>query len=567
MKSEELKKLINKAKKFGSDFNGTLDSGLFDIPQNTIVITGESEEDGDYVREFCAENHIPESNIHYYDGEDPSNKAVAEFKAKMIKELEIDCFFENNPNEVYWMKQFWSVCPVHYINAKDYVIFSYEMIGLGYFIKLKQEGNNVVIAMLEPEDAGFTVKGEDEKELDKRRRSVGDGFVTKYPAKMVFKYLKGIKDKEGYFIDFDFNYGSNYAEELEKMGFKGIFPRKAGRELETNREKGQEVVKKNYKLLNIVEEKSFKKVEDALQFINEQENVYVVKANDPGINCFVPVSNSDEIDDYREEVTNYLEEQKSGLEGKGFMLQKKIEDCVESAPEVLYINGEPIYAVCCIENKFEQDGEKSKQSGCSQDLNFVLDFNSEMAKIGVRDYFPLAKKEKLNNYVDAGVLVDKEDGKPYFTEFCHSRKGYNAFYGELAMCPSVSQYFEAVMANTSPFDSIGAKRFAASISIFNSCTDDKRFVMPDLQMMVKGDNVWLVDAKKKDDKIVTAGYNVYTTAVVTGAGDTPEEAVKNCQKHLKEIKMKEMAHRMDTATNEDYGILSRYYYLRDNNLL
>jgi hypothetical protein len=952
MKSEELAKLINKAKKFGTDFNGTLDSGLFDIPQNAIVITGESEEGGDYVRQFCSENHIPESNIHYYDGEDTSNKAVAEFKAKMIEELEVDCFFENNPNEVYWIKKFNPTANVHYINSKSYVIFSYDLLGLGYALRLKEEGNNVVIALMEPEDAGFDIKSESDKEFDKRRRTVGDGLVTKYPAKMVFKYLKGLKDKEDYFIDFDFNYGSNYAEELEKMGFKGLFPRETGRELEKDREKGQNLVKDHYKLLNLPEEKTFKKVQDAIEFINEQENIYVIKANNPDINCFVPASDSTEIDEYREEVTNYLEEQKSGLESDGFMLQKKIEDCVEATPEACYIDGKPVYFVCCIENKFKSDGELGEQTGCGQDLNFVLDPKSKLVEIGDKDYFPIAKKEKLNNFVDAGILFERETGVAYFTEFCfdtktealtrdgwknyadlrigqevlsinpnnqviewrpitkvfvlkhngkmvsikgkgkhsaldalvtpdhkfwmineslkknkirrfkasslpkssswqilrtgiwegnnipqitlpsirvnvpkrtvkkgafikggdygvvsqkvkeffrhelsaitfnteslagllglwiaegsfgglykdeprsmfiaqspdnpkrveiekifdglpsevklikrgkgyevncrrlvkylwdelglggthcddkfipsvfkelsvpylkaflngyllgdgsyhrnqwigfttskrladdlqevihkvgwsctvteykrkgtemeingkkylrnhniytvsirtkrvnysiqssgsnvmyedycgivwdvsvegneslfvrrngraffssncHSRKGYNAFYGELAMCPSVSQYFEALQANTSPFNSIGAKRFAASIRIFNTGKDDNRYTLADLQIMVKGENVWLVDAKMKEDTLVTAGF-VYDTAVITGAGDTPEEAIKNCQDHLKEIKMKEEVHRIDIDTNEDYGLLARYYYLENNNLL
>lgn len=566
MKSEELSKLLNKSSKPAFDFNGTLDSGLFPIPQNAIVITGESEEGGDYVRQFCSENHIPESNIHYYDGEDTSNKAVAEFKAKMIKELEIDCFFDNNPNEVYHIKKFNPTANVHYINSKSYVIFSYDLLGLGYALRLKEEGNNVVIALMEPEDAGFDIKSESDKEFDKRRRTVGDGLITKYPAKMVFKYLKGLKDKEDYFIDFDFNYGSNYAEELEKMGFKGLFPRETGRELEKDREKGQNLVKDHYKLLNLPEEKTFKKVQDAIEFINEQENIYVIKANNPDINCFVPASDSTEIDEYREEVTNYLEEQKSGLESDGFMLQKKIEDCVEATPEACYIDGKPVYFVCCIENKFKSDGELGEQTGCGQDLNFVLDPKSKLVEIGDKDYFPIAKKEKLNNFVDAGILFERETGTAYFTEFCHSRKGYNAFYGELAMCPSVSQYFEALQANTSPFNSIGAKRFAASIRIFNTGKDDNRYTLADLQIMVKGENVWLVDAKMKEDTLVTAGF-VYDTAVITGAGDTPEEAIKNCQDHLKEIKMKEEVHRIDIDTNEDYGLLARYYYLENNNLL
>lgn len=455
---------------------------------------------------------------------------------------------------------------VVYIKGKNYVVFTYDFLGLGYAYRLKQEGNRVVMGVLSPKEAGFEMKGEDDKEIDKRRLTIGDNMVKKYPAKMILEHLKGIEDKEDYFIDFDFNYGAEIAAKLVKMGYKGFFPTEKGRELETDRQAGQEMAKKVFEDLKLPEEKAFKTVEDALTFIEKKQDVYVVKANNPDVSCFVPLKGSDEFDQYLEEVRNYLEHERKDLESDGFILQKKIERPVEITPEQVYMEGQPVYQMCDLETKFYGNGEVGQQTGSTLDVNFVLDKECELCKMALEGYEEVAKKENTSNFMDASILFDKK-GQGYFGEFCPERKGYNAFYTELAMLPSVSRYFESLAKGINPFLTEGAKRFGASIRIFNTAKDDKRFVKADLQIQAEGRYVWLMDAKKDEEgNLMTAGQN-YDTAVVTGCGDTIDEAIEDCENNLKYFSMKDGYYRTDLKSEEWFSPKYRYRWLESKKLI
>jgi len=566
MKPADIQDLILQAKRPAFDFNGTIDINLFVPPRDGIVITG-SKEDDPYVLDTCTKFGIPRENIYFHNDEKYDNKQIAQFKADKCRELGCDMFFENNPAEVYWIRKFAPGVQVIYIHRRNYVIFTYSFDGLTYAYRLKQEGNPVVMAVMEPSDAGFTLKDDNDRELDKRRISRGDGMVKKFPAATVFRFLKSIEDKEDYFVDFDFNYGSNYAEKIEKMGFKGFFPRKEAQELEKDRQKGQDIVKKNYKLLRLPEEQEFKKVDDALKSIEGTDKTYVVKPNNPDFTCFVPLADYQDNGAFQQEIKNYFDETKQGLESQGFILQEKVEKPIEVAPECCYVNGAPVALVGCIESKPFGSGDIGPQTGCACDLDFVLEPDSKLVEIGLKDYFPIAQKDGITNYVDAGILFDQKDGTPYFTEFCHSRKSYNAFLTELSMMPSVSQYFDCIINGVDPFQGPGRKRFGASIRIFNLAQDDDRFVKPELKILGDSPNIWFTDVKMVDDDIVTAGYS-YETVIVTGVGDSAEEAIQECKKHTKEIILKEMYHRSDLEDKDQwFNILYRYHWLKEHELL
>ena len=569
MKPETLNDLISKSKKFGADFHGTFNAKLFDAPKDTIVITGTLQKDQDEVLKEIDSLGLADKvkEVVFNNTENIEGENVGKFKANKIKEKELDLFLENDPMQVYWIKKYNPEANVIYINRLNYIIFSYTLDGFPYALRLKEEGNNVVMAILSPEDAGVEVKTDGEKEEEKRRNQIGDGLIKKFPAKLVFDFLKGFSgDKNEYFIDFDFNYGGEYGEKLEKMGYKGLFTRPLGRELEKDRQKSQEMVKEYFKKLVLPDEKEFKNTEEALNYIQKKQKIYVVKPDNPELTCFVPLSET--FEEYLEEVQSLFNAEKAKLE-EGFIIQEKIDKPVEVAPEVHYVNGEPVAFIAGIENKPIGSGNCGPQVGCTNDLAFIIDKDSKLIDIACKDYFPIAKKEKLNNFMDAAVLFDRVDETPYFSEFCSFRKGYNCFITEMAMLPSVSHYFESIKQGKNPFNTKlfqfekKIKSFGASIRIFNLDQDENRFCKGETQIQIKGKDVWLWDGKIDKGQIVTTGQTK-DVAVITGAGDTPEEAIQNAISNIQEITMKDMYYRNDIDSKEWFGLISRYNWLKEN---
>ena len=130
-----------------------------------------------------------------------------------------------------------------YINRLHYVVMTYNFEGLSYALKLKKEGNDVVLMVLSPEDVGKKV---DDPESEKKRLQNGDGLIQKYSSKEIIKMLKGLsdEDKKSYFIDADFNWAPEVAQKIKEMGFDGLFPDEIDRKMEEERQLGQDMVKK-----------------------------------------------------------------------------------------------------------------------------------------------------------------------------------------------------------------------------------------------------------------------------------------------------------------------------------
>ena len=175
--------------------------------------------------------------------------------------------------------------------------------------------------------------------------------------------------------------------------------------------------------------------------------------------------------------------------------------------------------------------------------------------------------------MDAGILFEQESKQAYFTEYCPSRKGYNSFLTELSMLPSTSHYFECLKAGMNPFKtklipySEDPKKFGASIRLFNFERDKNRFCMGEIPIIIKGKDVWLWDVKMKDSRLITVGQ-AKDVACATGAGDSPEEAIQNAQKNVKDIIFKDLYYRDDIAEKSSwFNLLYRYYWLKDNKFL
>lgn len=415
-----------------------------------------------------------------------------------------------------------------------YIVFTFDGSGTPVAQHLQLEGQDVVLAQVE----NMKTLGDDEYTEDKidkeMRLSVFDGMIKKKRAEELLKEMKTYKNPQDYFVYFDTNGLYALAEQIKDLGFHGNFPTHEDYLYEVDRDKAKEFVKKYYSKLNIARKKKFQKISEAKKFLENTDEIWVLKGNSDDINAFVP-----DVDDptlAAKQIIEVLDKDQGSYDSEGFILELLIPSVIEITPERLYYDGVPIATSIDIENKPIGSGNISVQTGCAADLVFPIVDTDRIAQIA----FPpiveeLAKQHKGLFYWDASILINKRDGKMYFGEFCPNRPGYNASFTEFAQCGSVHEFFEKVVQQKNPF-SLGT--VATSIRIFNLHRDsDTQQTLGGLTVDFAPEvekDIWLWDVRKKGKKLVNTGYGDII-AVITGSGDSVEEAVNRMYKTLEKF--------------------------------
>ncbi len=462
---------------------------------------------------------------------------------------------------------------------KHFVVFTLSGEGASIALKLQDEGRDVILAMLPNEESALTDKELESrtapdkkgKEQEKRRLTLYDGMVNKMNADDVVDMLKEVPSPEEYFLFFDFNHCFRYAEQLSGLGFNGNFPTEEDRLLEVEREEAKSFVEKHYTHLETPEHHEFDTIEEATDFLAENDDIFVLKPFNDAAKTVVPTSTVPEM--AHQELIAALENDKNGYEKDHFILEKKIIDVIELTPEMNFYNGKPLFALMDIEEKRLEAGEQGMMTGCAQDLVFPINMGSKICRAAFPPaVYDMAKKHEGWFVWDASILIDKKDGTMYFGEFCPNRKGYNAFYTELSMLPSASKYFESLVAGKNPFPILPLRidgQFGASARMFNLKYDDKGLTSDDTPIISMDEkNVWLLDAKLDDEQLCTAGYT-WDIATVTGNGKTPENAAFNLYENIKQVNFNSSYKRpLFDYTSLDYpnSILNRYNYGKQRKL-
>ena len=309
------------------------------------------------------------------------------------------------------------------------------------------------------------------------------------------------------------------------------------------------------------EEGEYKSVQDAEKVIQETDKVWVIKPNldnyqGKELRCYVPVS--EDIDMFKQEALSFLAVEKAGLEKEGFIIQEKIFHPVEVVPEGWFYKGKLLWADCDLEYKRLGSGDVGPQRGCCNNLIYLLKDDSELVKIGLKDYFPTAEKRNFTNTMDAGILFDQKTKKPYFTEFCSGRKGWASTPTVFSMLPSVSYFFECLKDGVRPkFE----YEYGYAIVIYNLSNEKDLSIQIDCS-----DNVWLMDVyyDEKMEQIMTTGFDD-TVAYITGQGHTAEEAIQNAIDNIPNLALKDMYYRNDFLNKDEwFQILYRYHWLEKN---
>jgi hypothetical protein len=354
-----------------------------------------------------------------------------------------------------------------------------------------------------------------------------------------------------------------FAEPLSKIFPYGNFPTQDDYLLESNRNKGKEIVKKFYKDIEVAPVQEFKKIQDAIKFLENEDRLFCLKGNDDDCKTIVPQGK--DIESNHSKIIESLNKDKMLYEKSGFILEQKIVDPIEITPQAVFFNGKLVFMDVDIENKPIGAENTSYQVGCAQNLVIPLNPNSQLAKIAFSDFvFQLAKKRKGIFVWDASILIDPKTGKKYFGEFCSNRFGWDSFYTESAMSRSLHGYLEDITNLKNPLIS----DFGVAVRMFNINAKPPYFYhnddLKDKEISVKrGVNNWLFDCYLDKDIMKTTGYTM-DLAVATGYGKTIEQATNMAYEESESVIFddKYMRTKNDFLGTYPTSIVNRYNYIK-----
>lgn len=416
-----------------------------------------------------------------------------------------------------------------------YVFITYSGLSLPIAYKLQQEGNDVVVGQIEDiKDYVLEeeIKKASEKDINRDTRlKLFKNMVKMQPAQRVVDQLRLVKNPQDYFVFFEENNLFRWADKVRDLDLQGNFPTKEDYLFEIDRDHAKEFVRTHYQKLYTPEVREFSKVAEAINFLKDNNEIWVLKGKHDRAKTFVPTMNDPAL--AKGQIIEMLNNFPLDYERLGFILELFIPSIIELTPEKIYYDGVPLATTMNFENKSFGSGNISIQTGCAEDLIFPTDMDDKINKI----CFPpivdeMARQHKGLFIWDASILINKRDGKMYFGEFCSNRPGYNSIFTELAQLNSVTHFFEKIVRKESPF-TLGT--IASSVRIFNLNRDSEERVAADIAIDYRPEiekDLWLWDVRKNQrGKLVTVGAD-WNLAVITGSGKSIEEAVNRMYRNV-----------------------------------
>lgn len=446
-----------------------------------------------------------------------------------------------------------------------YVFITHNGLALPVAYKLQQEGHEVVVGQIKNvKDYVMEEEAEKAKELDfdrKRRLDLFKGMLDIRPAHAVMDMLAKVDPTE-YFVFFEENNLYRWADKIRHLPFEGNFPTKEDFLFEIDRDFAKKFVKEHYPKLYTPEVREFALIGEAIEFLRETKEIWVLKGKDDSAPTFVP--DVDVPDLANAQVMDRLQNFPQKYEKLGFILEPFIPVALELTPEIMFYDGVPLFTTVGIENKSFGSGNLSIQTGCAEDLVFPTYMEDRINRLAFPPIvYEMAKKAKGLFIWDASLLVSKKDGKIFFGEFCSNRPGYNSFFTELAQAKSVSDFFEACVAKQ---PALKPGTVGASLRIFNMNRDeDNQQISENITVDYKPEiekDLWLWDVKKEGSKLLTVGAD-WNLAILTGAGKSINEAVNKLYRNVDGFSFVGSYYRSkDDFISQDYAtsILNRLNY-------
>lgn len=435
-------------------------------------------------------------------------------------------------------------------NIKFFILLSSGWDGTCVAYHIQEENSEIKVLWGQVQDFNeLKIDKEKEEPDDKKERlSQYDGMIKKYSAANLVKALKKVKNKDNYFIFCDQNQLWVYAEELIKAGFtKGIFPTKADFDFEKGREEAMEFVEEHYPDIQIIPHEKYKTVEEARAAVEEADVPLVIQSEGDYVATICP---GDDVEQNHIEILAALEKHEKEYAKGEIILKEKLVQPVEITPQIVFFDGVPVFTDIDIETKNLGDGENNgNQVGCGTNLIIRTELEDEINKIAFPPKVYEMAKEHVGIFVWDISLYFTKDGI-YFGEFCSNRFGYDALMTEMEMAGGATNYFNSLISQKNPLLS----PLGAGIRVFNLNRSK------DVEIAVQQpENTWLFEVKKEEDKLVSVG-DCWDLGVMTGKGETVEEAIENVYKNYKSLVFKEKYVRTKADFLSEYptSIVRRY---------
>lgn len=420
--------------------------------------------------------------------------------------------------------------------VKQWITISAGWDGCPVAMHIQQEGGKSYLGQVQ-DYKELKIGKDDETPEDKEERlKQYDGMIKKEKAAQLIGALKKVKNKDEYFLFFDQNNLYEYAEQMLEAGFtNGLFPTKEDYEMEKEREAAMDFVQEHYPDVMIIPHEKYKTVEEARQAVEESDVPLVIQSEGDYVSTIV---GDDDVEQSKILILSALDKHEKEYSQGEIILKEKLIQPVEITPQMVFWNGEPVFTDLDIESKNIGNGENNgNQVGCGTNLIIRTDMNDEINRIAFPPkVYEMAKKHTGLFYWDISLYFTEKG--IYFGEFCSNRPGYDASLTEMCMAGGAMEYFNAIMSLKNPLKT----HFGAAVRVFNlSKSKEQEVVIGDPEY------AWMFEVTKKDDKIVSTA-NAWDLGVVTGKGDTIEDAVEEAYEYLKTLTFKEKY----TRTKDDF---------------
>lgn len=445
--------------------------------------------------------------------------------------------------------------------SRKFIIFTNEYSGLPLGLRLQDEGNTVLMALIEPQFAEEKYeRPKDEKEKEKEQKQIeylklnGAGLIKREWAKKVVNYLLQKNLQNEIYIIFDQIYGFKYGELLRKKGYKVWGGTRLGYQLETERDKT--LILLNKLGINTPAKKEFpaNSADQGIEYLKQVQDriLFVFKSDNPEVITLVAEETNDEI-------IKKIEAERDLINKDGFILQEKVEG-IELNCETLYVRGKPVMANVDLEAKKKYNEMSEVQTGCAFDLVWAVPVNSLVRKESNAPFDEFFAKNFGTGVLDLSFIYDPVNQKSYALEVCGSRFGYNQIYTLLTTLKvPIGEYFAKILDGEYQEEITGLfEGYGASLRIFND--ESQKDQVMSYPEKIKN-NVWLWDGYKKNGKLLTAGNE--SVAIITAKSETPEGAFAKVKEIFFQFHLATKWARSDFQDQEDINLpLARFRNLK-----
>lgn len=285
-----------------------------------------------------------------------------------------------------------------------FIIATKHFAGLGFALRLQEEGHDVLVAYA----------GIDDRRATDSYDFVGNGLVEKMP---LADAMASREDRRDAYWIWDENHSVEENEQLRREGYKVFGGGSYADRMEHDRDACLAFVDRYG--LKPPPSFAFDDAAKAIAFVEEHADTAYVYKPDHGENYETWVPQSVAAAEANVELREHL---RSLRNTSPFVLQE-LKDGIETNVEAWFVNGEPRFAFMQIESKRKLAGDLGDFVGCAFDFVFEVPLESRAVRESIGRLFPAYREMRYTGFGDANFIAAR-DGL-WFFEKCE-RFGYNA---------------------------------------------------------------------------------------------------------------------------------------------